>query len=453
MNFSFAMFTIILATSITLTTTCALPRPALNKLTQSSSAVAQSSQIVLCIPGQCLQGFSNTTSMFLNSFVYRCISHLPPTVGAALSAPGAATAIHLLPGQYATDTSPQLLHDLLTSSSASLLPSPGFNASLTPLPLNLALAPGLVTFPSTFYAGNATFTPAQLTTSNSSTPLTAKSLTLSPNVWIVLRSSSSSNTTNRIIIWDSVPDISQLPPSSSGGLTLVDMQSSTCSPPCAASAFCTAAGTCACAPGFTGASCEACASGFFGPQCQKCPDGCKECDGGINGSGRCLKPSVSNDPTTCGCTNGVCTTGGQCTCTAGFIKGDDGTQCARCADGFFLTSTGDCKGGSLFYLILSALSSDPHSIPQSANSGAHSAPPPQVYAPPASPASPKTQTTKQSATRPHPSPPQAPCVLTVASATARRVHHVLLRARRARGRTTVIVLFVEGGSICLMEGV
>jgi hypothetical protein len=77
-------------------------------------------EITLCMPGQCLEGFSNTT------------------VGAVLSASGVAS-IQLLPGQYTNDTSPQLLHDLLTTSNASLSASPGFNGSL-PLPLNLALS-------------------------------------------------------------------------------------------------------------------------------------------------------------------------------------------------------------------------------------------------------------------------------------------------------------------------
>jgi hypothetical protein len=282
-------------------------------------------------------------------FSYPKISHYPPLVGAVISVQGAATAVHLLPGQYPANSNPQLLHDVLTDPSASILISPGFNASLASLPLNFVLSPGIATFPSHFYAGNSSFTSLSSSFFNSSTSLTSKSLALSYNIWIAVQPSSSSpNITNRVIIWDSVPDTSQFPPSiGSGPFTLIDMQSSRCSPPCSSSGLCTATGTCACAPGFTGASCEACSSGFFGSQCQTCPGGCAQCDDGINGSGRCIKLIVPNDPSTCGCVNGVCGQGGLCICTAGFTKGDNGTQCTKCADGFFLTFTGDCKGDFL----------------------------------------------------------------------------------------------------------
>ncbi|KAJ3549958.1 hypothetical protein NMY22_g690 [Coprinellus aureogranulatus] len=66
-----------------------------------ASTVAQSTPIVVCVAGQCVQGFSNTT------------------IGAKLSASGSSTELHLLPGQYTSTTNPQLLHDLLSSSSAN----------------------------------------------------------------------------------------------------------------------------------------------------------------------------------------------------------------------------------------------------------------------------------------------------------------------------------------------
>jgi hypothetical protein len=273
-------------------------------------------EITLCMPGQCLEGFSNTT------------------VGAVLSASGVAS-IQLLPGQYTNDTSPQLLHDLLTTSNASLSASPGFNGSL-PLPLNLALSPGLATFPSALYANSSTFIPL----SSSPTPLApSKSLFLSKNITISLLSSSQSP----ITIWHSIPDLSQLPsPLNSSDLTLTEIRSTSCSPPCSSQSTCAPSGICLCPPGFTGSSCERCFPGFFGSQCQKCAEGCVECDAG---SGRCIKPAKApNDPSTCGCTNGACTQGGTCICTAGFIQSDNSTQCSKCANGFFLNSSGDCKG-------------------------------------------------------------------------------------------------------------
>lgn len=281
-------------------------------------------------------------------------------MGATLSAPGAATAIHLLPGQYASNTNPQLLHDMLTSSSASLSPSPGFNASLS-LPINLALEPGLAIYAEALYSGQSGFTSLPSTPSvNSSTPLTAKSIALSSSVWIAANSGSSNQ---RVIIWDSVPDVNQLPLGSSGSLSLVDIQSSACSPPCAGSGVCSASGTCQCAPGFTGSSCESCATSFFGPECKPCPDNCTTCDEGITGTGRCVKPVVANAPATCNCLNGACGTNGQCACNAGFTTGDDGKACAKCSTGFFLTSTGDCKGAFDLYLMTSTQSDSVCSLP------------------------------------------------------------------------------------------
>lgn len=264
-------------------------------------------------------------------------------VGAKLSFPGATTPLHLLPGVYTSTTSPQLLHDALTSSQASLTSSPGFSNSSLSLPLNLELQAGLSVYSNSLYSGESTFQPLPSTPlANASVPLTSKSLALSSNVWIAANANN-----NRVIIWDAVPDVSQLPPSNQGSLSLLDVQSSACTPSCASSGVCTAAGTCQCAPGFSGLSCESCASGFFGPRCQACPADCKQCDEGITGTGRCLKPVVANDPSTCNCKNGVCGTNGQCTCNPGFTTGTDGTSCSKCSPGFFLTSNGDCQGAYL----------------------------------------------------------------------------------------------------------
>lgn len=273
---------------------------------------------------------------------YKLTLHI---VGATITAPGAPTSLHLLPGQYTSSTNPKLLHDTITSSSASLSLSSGFenssvSTSTISLPLNLALEPGLAIYSGSFYSGESGFTnlPSSPLT-NQSIPLTAKALSLSANVWVAVKS----NSQNRIILWDSIPDISQLPQATLGSLSLLDIQSSACSPSCAGSGICTASGTCQCASGFTGASCESCASGFFGPTCQACPAGCTSCDEGITGSGRCLESIVTNAPSTCNCLNGVCGTDGQCACNAGFTRADNGTDCAKCQPGFFLTSTGDCK--------------------------------------------------------------------------------------------------------------
>ncbi|KAJ4493962.1 insulin-like growth factor binding protein [Lentinula edodes] len=169
---------------------------------------------------------------------------------------------------------------------------------------------------------------------NSSTSLSAQSLALSSNIWAAINVGSR----NRVVFWDSVPDFSQL--AVSGSLSLVDMQSSACEPACSSNGICTSSGTCSCAAGFTGASCE---SGFFGLSCQACTSGCLDCDDGISGTGKCLAFNITNAPSSCNSLNGECGSSGQCSCNAGWTTADNGTACSKCASGFFLTSTSDCK--------------------------------------------------------------------------------------------------------------
>ncbi|KAJ7889227.1 TNFR/NGFR cysteine-rich region family protein [Mycena leptocephala] len=232
-----------------------------------------------------------------------------PVLGVTISAPGSPPAL-LLPGQYTSTTNPQLLHNLLTSSTASLQPSPGFKNSSNSLAL--PLNPAFTSIPSAPIGAN------------SSTSLSLQSLALSSSVWIAVNSPSPGN--SRVIIWDSIPDIAQLPTTAPSTLT-----SSTWSPPRVPR------------PGFTGSSCETCAPGFFGPGCAACPTGCTKCDDGLTGSGRCLNTTPPNAPASCNCVNGVCGANGSCTCTTGFISAANGTACSQCAPGFFLTSNGDCS--------------------------------------------------------------------------------------------------------------
>ena len=289
--------------------------------------------------------FCQHNSCVLSKLVSRIILTFT-LVGATLSAKG-APSVHLLPGQYTSTTNPQLLHNILTSSSATLSTSPGFNSStVSPLPLDVALQPGLVIYSNPFYAGQAAF--SQLPSApliNSSIPLPASSLALSNNIWVAVTSGSSNS---RIIFWNAIPDVSQLPPEASKSLAVTNIQSSLCSPPCSGSGICSASGTCSCPTGFTGSSCETCAQGFFGPTCQPCPSECQTCDQGISGSGRCLVPKVENAPSTCNCLNGLCGSNGQCTCNTGWVNAANGTACAQCAPGFFLSSTGDCQGKILY---------------------------------------------------------------------------------------------------------
>ncbi|CAK5263996.1 unnamed protein product [Mycena citricolor] len=292
---------------------------------RAASSSFNSSTAIVCVAGQCLQGTSNTS------------------LGVSVSASDVNQSVILLPGQYTATTNPQLVHDLLTSPHASLIPSPGFGLNSTSslsLPLNVAVSPGLSIYSDSLYSGKAAFSVLpSAPVGNVSVPLAAQSLAMSSSVWAAV----SLGSNGRVVFWDSIPDTAQLPITSTSSMALLDMQSSTCSTPCASSGTCSSSGTCVCAPGFNGTSCETCAPGFFGPTCQACPAGCAVCDQGITGSGRCLSPPFKSPLTTCNCLNGECASDGTCACNPGWATASNGTACAKCAPGFFATSNGDCK--------------------------------------------------------------------------------------------------------------
>ncbi|TFY64234.1 hypothetical protein EVJ58_g2762 [Rhodofomes roseus] len=290
-----------------------------------TSSVAAQSVSVVCVAGQCLEGYTNIT------------------LGATLSASGYSTSLQLLPGEYTSTTNPELLHELLTSSSAALSASDGFSVNKSvSLPFDISLQPGVAVYSGANYSGDASFNalPTNVST-NSTKHLSAGSLALASDVWMSVSGASSND---RIVLWSSVPDVSQLPSSSLGNsLTLLDIQSTACSSPCSSGGICSTSGKCVCQSGFTGSSCESCASGHFGPSCEACPVGCLDCDDGISGTGKCLKFNVTNAPSTCNCVNGVCNSNGQCTCNAGWTASSNGTACATCAKGYFLDSSGNCE--------------------------------------------------------------------------------------------------------------
>jgi hypothetical protein len=75
---------------------------------------------------------------------------------------------------------------------------------------NLALQPGLAIFSGPLYSRQSSFTIVTLpsiTLGNPSAPLVAQSITLSSTVWAAFNSSNN----NPFIVWDSIPDVSQLP--------------------------------------------------------------------------------------------------------------------------------------------------------------------------------------------------------------------------------------------------
>ena len=197
---------------------------------------------------------------------------LSPLVGAVLSSSSAAYL--LLPGQYTSSVQPASLSQSLTSATSSLTFTTGFSNSTTPttptLPLNVALLPGLLNYPAEPYTGDPTFIPVSqsVNATFNATSINRGSIIVAANTVAAIESNNF-GVKNRVVLWDTVPYISQLPDSMAGTLQVLSIQSATCSPACSSSAICSTAGTCICPAGFTGTSCEACADGFWGPQCKR----------------------------------------------------------------------------------------------------------------------------------------------------------------------------------------
>lgn len=211
--------------------------------------------------------------------------------------------------------------------------------------MDLQLEPGVAVYEKKLYSGAASFielpiAPSSVNQSGGVPLPPANAMALASNIWALFRTSSN----DRVVLWDSTPDISQLPLSNSS-LSLIEVQSTKCSTPCSSSSICSPEGKCICPPNFTGAACEQCAAGFFGPTCQPCPssDGCKKCDEGITGSGRCLEVDSPTALQTCNCRNGQCNSSGGCDCNPGWTTASSGVSCSKCTTGFFSDSSENCR--------------------------------------------------------------------------------------------------------------
>ncbi|KDQ18608.1 hypothetical protein BOTBODRAFT_28987 [Botryobasidium botryosum FD-172 SS1] len=302
--------------------------------------------VTVCTSTQCLEG---TTGL---------------TTGATLSS--SSESFILLPDTYdsasATKIPPALLAALTASKSTLNVPSSSglvstSNSSKISLPLTISPLPGVTTFSGSFFTQQTLYTDiANATNLPLSLLNRPSSLILPQGVWAVLGASGSGD---RVVLWSSVSDLSQLPSSSlsSNSLSLLNLQSSSCSTPCSSHGSCSpSSSTCTCPPNFAGTACESCAKGFFGPNCQACPANCPSCDDGPTGSGRCLGAIASDPPSSCNCQNGVCGTGGSCACNAGWTSppgatstagSTNSTQCSVCAPGFSSDGAGNCSACSL----------------------------------------------------------------------------------------------------------
>ncbi|GAA5925854.1 hypothetical protein JCM1841_006338 [Sporobolomyces salmonicolor] len=310
--------------------------------TNASAITSNGSLPFVCTPSDCLQGQNSLTA------------------GVFVDVPRNSTTqpIALLPGTY----TPATFTSRTNSSSVSPFSetsthtvSSGFfssgSLSSSSSSFTVSLLPGLTAYSSPLYEGIASYLPLPNTTSINSTfttliNSTVSSILLSSSVWAIL-SVGSSSSSSRIVAWDSIPDIGAINGGASSGAQVVEIQGAGCATPCASGGTCLGNGTCACAVGWTGDTCNACAPGFYGRSCAACPVGCTSCDDGITGSGLCLDATATNITlaSDCNCINGVCAsnlTTAICLCSAGWSKAANGTQCAACANGYYMTSSGDC---------------------------------------------------------------------------------------------------------------
>ncbi|GAA6047624.1 hypothetical protein JCM3770_001594 [Rhodotorula araucariae] len=290
----------------------------------------------VCTPDQCLQGDNALTAgVFVTGAVNGTTQH-----------------VALLPGTY---TSSSLAASNASSAVSSVLSrngvanaSEGFSSSGSLVSsLTVSLQSGLTAYSAPLYQGAASHLSLPTAASNDTRyPSSVESLLLTSNTWAVVQLANDKS--SRLVVWDSIADVGDIKGGScSGGVNVVGVQARGCSTPCSSGGVCTGNGTCACFDGFSGSTCDECSRGFFGRSCEPCPAGCGKCNDGITGTGLCLDAPITNVtlPSTCNCANGICASnapGATCECSAGWTRAANGTQCAACATGYYMSSGGDC---------------------------------------------------------------------------------------------------------------
>ncbi|KAI5479323.1 hypothetical protein MNV49_003841 [Pseudohyphozyma bogoriensis] len=270
----------------------------------SASAAApanlNSSLSAVCTPTQCLQG---ANSLAAGTTIYTPVN-------------SSSRATVLLPGTYTSSSSTTANSSLLTfGTSSTSFTAAGFSTTGTVgSTLSVSLLAGVTTYTGPLFQDTPTYTPLSASSASTNSTGSIESFLLSDNIWAVLTVGGSSG--SRVVAWDGVADVGNLP-GGSGGVVLEGFQSST----------------------------YACATGLFGKTCEACPAGCTDCDDGITGTGMCLTTNTTTTAAVCNCANGVCasnSTTATCSCNAGWATASNGTQCAACASGYYMSSGGDC---------------------------------------------------------------------------------------------------------------
>ena len=208
----------------------------------------------------------------LSSSTSQETEHFLETAGVTISTPfnGSNEQFTLLPGTYTSSSFPSLSNSSLSNSStpspfsssqSTSQLSPGFSStgslSTSSQSFTVSTQPGLITFPSAYYEGTSTVHPLPNSTSNSSTPSEFSSLLLTAPEDSYAIVSTPGN--SRIVVWDSIPDVSTL--GFSGTVQkgeLIEIRNTGCAGDggeCGIGGNCASNGTCVCRTGFTGNDC------------------------------------------------------------------------------------------------------------------------------------------------------------------------------------------------------
>ena len=155
---------------------------------------------------------------------FRVLTPSGTTVGAVVSMDSKSANYIILPGTYDPASSPSKLGNALSGGASRIAMSPGFE--LSGIPPVLSLQPGIVATSASLYRGPVRFEaarePGQLL--GDATISAQGSVLMAQNVWATFRRTQDDS---HIVVWDSIPDMSQLPESLKGSdMNPIDIQSS-----------------------------------------------------------------------------------------------------------------------------------------------------------------------------------------------------------------------------------
>lgn len=229
----------------------------------SAPTTLNASLAAVCTPTECIQGANSLTGSYPPSLPSPMVADVcRSTAGAVVYTPvnSSYRATVLLPGVYTSSSSATANSSLLSfGTSSTIQVSTGFTGTGSLCnAYTVALEAGLTTYPSALFEGTPSYTPLS-SSANSTSTASVKSFLLSSNMWVVLDVGGASG--SRVVAWDGVADVGNMV-GGSGGVSIVDLQSSSCSTPCASGGVCMSNSTCVCQPGFAGATCSAFPLGF-----------------------------------------------------------------------------------------------------------------------------------------------------------------------------------------------